>query len=240
MRTVRGMLLAFICAVALGGCVVVHGPAASADDETIIMLTQEHRLLAHVVYGEGAECVLVIGGMHGDEPAGPELAWALVAYLDAHSEAYSEMKIVVAPAINPDGLTYWRRGNAAGEDINRGFPALPDALVKSTQRENEFVMMLIEKFRPSRIVQLHQPLACVDWDGPAEEIAKKVAEACGLPLKKLGARRGSLGRYAGVDRGIPVINIELPEEASQAGRLDLWESYGNGLLSAIAPNKSTP
>jgi protein MpaA len=229
----------FCCALTLSGCVAAVGGRSSEAGraEPIVMLTSEHRPLVHVAYGEGAETVLVVGGMHGDEPAGAELAWGLIEYLDAHPEVCAVRRVVVAPALNPDGLARGRRVNAAGVDLNRSFPvgaaqrkgADSDVL----QRETEFLVTLFERYRPVRVIQLHQPLACVDWDGPAEALARRMAKAAGLPAKKLGARPGSLGSYAGVERKIPTANLELPESASDLTRNELWGRYGDAMRIAI-------
>jgi protein MpaA len=73
----------------------------------------------------------------------------------------------------------------------------------------------------------------VDWDGPAREVAEAMSQACGLPLRKIGAEPGSLGSYAGVERQIPTVTIELPRSASQVSHEMLWQRYGQALLVAI-------
>ena len=82
-----------------------------------------------------------------------------------------------------------------------------------SEPEAAFIAALIDRYDPARIITLHQfisqhqPKGCVDWDGPARELAKEMAEASGLPLQKLGARPGSLGSYAGVELQIPTITL---------------------------------
>ena len=85
------------------------------------------------------------------------------------------------------------------------------------------------------IVSIHQPVACVDWDGPpeAEALANKLAAACGLPVKKLGARPGSLGAWFGEVLGRPILTLELPADAPTDAGL-LWDRYGAGLLGLLA------
>ena len=78
-----------------------------------------------------------------------------------------------------------------------------------------------------------QPISCIDYDGPAEELARAMAAVCGLPVRKLGVRAGSLGSYAGVDLGIPIITIELPGSASRLDADELWQRYGAALEAAI-------
>ena len=52
----------------------------------------------------------------------------------------------------------------------------------------------------------------VNFDGPAQAAAERFSALSGLPVKASGefaATPGSLGSYAGRDRGIPVLTIEL-------------------------------
>jgi protein MpaA len=59
---------------------------------------------------------------------------------------------------------------------------------------------------------VHAPFACVNYDGPAAAWAKAVAAACGWPARgDIGyPTPGSLGSWLGVDRGLPVLTLELP------------------------------
>jgi len=183
--------------------------------------------------------VLFLGGIHGDEPAGVPLCQALRGYLARHPEALAARRVVVAAAVNPDGLTARTRTNARGVDVNRNFAARnrtngrrhgPRAL---SEPETRFVAELIRRFRPAAIVTIHQAATCVDHDGPALALARAMSRACGLPVRKLGAYPGSLGSYAGVDLGIPVITLELTAAASRRDEAALWGKYGRALLVAI-------
>jgi hypothetical protein len=64
----------------------------------------------------------------------------------------------------------------------------------------------IEEFQPDVIVSVHAPYHLLDFDGPAEALAK-IGE---LYLHQLGVYRGSLGDFAGLNRQIPVVTLELP------------------------------
>jgi protein MpaA len=92
---------------------------------------------------------------------------------------------------------------------------------------------LIDRRPPDRIVSLHEPLACVDYDGPGEALAGRMAGACGLPLRRLGGKPGSLGSYAGETLGIPIITLELPPLARTLDADRLWDRYGAALLEAV-------
>ena len=60
-----------------------------------------------------------------------------------------------------------------------------------------------------------------------------MATYCHLPVKKLGARPGSLGSYTGEELGIPTITMEFPAAASQLAQQALWDQYGQAVVAAI-------
>jgi protein MpaA len=64
-------------------------------------------------------------------------------------------------------------------------------------------------------------------------LAEQMARYCDLPVKKLGARPGSLGSYAGVTLGIPIITFEMKKDDSNLEPEILWQRYGKALLAAI-------
>jgi protein MpaA len=93
------------------------------------------------------------------------------------------------------------------------------------------VMELIDRYRPRLIVALHAPLEVVNYDGPAREIAEQMGKLNGYPVSgSIGyPTPGSLGTYAGVERGIPIITLELP----QVGADEAWEQNRAALLYAV-------
>jgi len=191
-------------------------------------LSVEGRPIYYHVYGYGSRSILILAGIHGDEAAGPVLAKRLCNWLETHPSELSDQRVIVIPAANPDGLARNQRANANGVDLNRDF-----ARAGTGEPETAFLVGLIREHRPTRIVSIHQPAGCVDWDGPGRDLAGAMARACGLPLRKLGAQPGSLGTYAGVQLGIPTVTLELPASASQQAPSTLWQLYGEGLLLAL-------
>ena len=64
-------------------------------------------------------CVLITGGMHGDEPAGVE---AVLQFLARDNTALlKNFSFVVIPCINPYGYVHDTRETCNGVDINRSF-----------------------------------------------------------------------------------------------------------------------
>lgn len=189
------------------------------------------RLRAFVFNPRGTIRVLVIGGTHGDEPASAALAKRFVESL-RERPLPPAVRVVVVPVLNPDGLIKGTRTNARAVDINRNLPTRdwqprgraarysPGARAAS-EPETRALLRLLRR-RPDLIVSIHAPLACVNWDGDAEQIARDIADVNGYKLcPSIGyPTPGSLGTYAGVERGIPTITLELgsarPEKLEDA------------------------
>ena len=169
--------------------------------------------------------VLLIGGIHGDEYSSVSIVFKWMQILDRYHSGLFHWKIT--PLMNPDGLLRKKsqRMNANGVDLNRNFPSpnwfeeARDYWVRRTssnprrfpgdaplsEPESRWLNDEIERFEPEVIVSVHAPHGVLDFDGPPE-----APERFGsLHLNLLGTYPGSLGRYAGVHRGIPVVTIEL-------------------------------
>jgi len=77
---------------------------------------------------------------------------------------------------------------------------------------------LIKQYRPDRIITVHAPLEMINYDGPATEIANIMARYLDYPVTSdIGyPTPGSFGTYTGVERNIPVITLELPQQMQSA------------------------
>lgn len=200
----------------------------------------EGRPLKYTVHGDGPRVVMFMASIHGSEGAGTPLLGRFARYLEKYPETLGGLTVIILPVANPDGLSRSDRLNIHGVDLNRNFPAgnRRDSdrfgLTALSEPESRALHTLIVERRPELIVSIHQPLACVDWDGPpgSEAVAKRVADACGLPVKKLGARPGSLGAWFSEIPGKPILTLELPRE-SPVDESALWKKYGPGLLAAL-------
>ena len=201
------------------------------------------RDLNYWVVGEGRETMLVIGGIHGDERSSAEAAYDLIAHVLQQPQLVGDRRLVVAPEVNPDGIHANTRRNLRNVDLNRNFPAENWVGVgdgarhgpgprAASEPETRFVMMLLERFTPDRIVATHAAAACVNWDGPAERLARTMSRECGLPAKgSIGyPTPGSLGSYMGIDQEIPTITFELAARDSIEGARD---SIRAALLAAL-------
>jgi murein peptide amidase A len=207
---------------------------------------QGYPLLCQVL-GRGPDVTCVMATIHGDETAGTPLVRRLGRYLQAHPDLLDGRTVVLLPVTNPDGMAHKSRYNAHGVDLNRNFDA-PNRVVNEhsgrtalSEPESRAIRRLILEYKPDRIVSIHQPLTCIDYDGPAGPLAAQMARYCDLRVKKIGARPGSLGSYAGVTLGIPIVTFEMPASASKLDPQAVWNGYGNALVAAVVyPDRVEP
>lgn len=160
--------------------------------------------------------ILVVGVVHGDEPQGEDL---INRYL-----AGNESGMLFIPSLNPDGKQLGRRTNSNGVDINRNFPTKNWELTEkdnyfggespASEIETKFLINVIEEYKPRLILTLHTPYKIVNYDGPAKEVSEKISEIIGYPVEEsIGyPTPGSFGTYAGVEKNIPTITLEMDEE----------------------------
>lgn len=170
--------------------------------------------------------VLLIGGIHGDEYSSVSIVFKWMKTLDQFHSGLFHWHIV--PLLNPDGLLqrHSQRINASNVDLNRNFPIedWENTAIKHWQTftdrnpryypgkgplsepESTWLIEHINEFDPDVIVAVHAPHGIVDYDGPRDAPYKLGR----LHLNLLGTYPGSLGNYAGIQRKIPVVTIELP------------------------------
>ncbi len=191
------------------------------------------------VYGDGSDVVLVIATIHGDENAGTLIVGRFKKELEQRGGLLSGRKVLLVEMLNPDGFIRNQRTNANGVDLNRNFAAANRVNNRVNGRsafcepESRVIDDLIKRYSPDRIIVFHEALNCIDYDGPGKSLADHMAGYCSLNVRKLGARAGSLGAYAGESLGIPVITVELTDEDAGLGSRALWQRYGTMLVAGI-------
>ena len=196
-------------------------------------------LIAHRL-GVGPQRTLVIAGIHGSEAAGVPLSKRLLQHLSTHPDLLHGRSVVFIHEMNPDGLAKGQRHNARGVDLNRNFPSDnfsgrdKHGERPLSQPESRALHDLVLDLRPDRVLTLHQPLRCIDYDGPdAAPLAQAMARHTDLPAKRLGGRPGSLGSWAGIEGDAWVITIELPPLKPQPDDDTLWRRYADMMLAGV-------
>jgi protein MpaA len=179
---------------------------------------------AIVAYERGdptAPATLVVGVIHGTEPAG----LAVIRRL-RHVPLPAGVHLWLVPTANPDGLATGTRQNAHGVDLNRNWPT---AWVRNgvpwdgyysgprpmSEPENRAMRAFILRIRPALTIWYHQPLDVVYGSDPHVAVLKRYARLTGLPYRRLVAPRGAATRWERVHfpRGAHFV-VEFP-----AGRI---------------------
>jgi protein MpaA len=129
----------------------------------------------------GRPSILVVGCIHGNEPAGIAIARDLVT-----DRAPRRLLLWVVPDLNPDGVAAGTRQNAHGVDLNRNFPwdwrrigrpgdlhySGPHAL---SEPESRTARRLILSERPHVAIWFHQHADVVDESGGNVGIERRYA-----------------------------------------------------------------
>ncbi len=153
------------------------------------------------------------------------------------------------------------RTNSRGVDVNRNFGTKDwDRLAKQawkkryganprrfpgnapdSEPETRFQKELIDKFQPQKVLAIHAPLNFLDYDGPnmlsLHKFPKEYVAECLRLRQAIKAEHshyypGSLGNYAGRERGIPTITLELPSADPRKGD-KFWQEFKPGLRTMI-------
>lgn len=189
------------------------------------------RAIRPVVLGSAAPAhtVLVVGCIHGSEPAGLAITRRLVA-----AGARAGTEIVVVPALNPDGCARGTRGNAHGVDLNRNFPSnwarigRRGALQWSGPRplsepESRYAVALISELRPAITIWFHQPQGVVRAWGPSVATARRFAALAEYPYRSIEWPYGTASNWQNHRfPGTASFVVELPPGAVPAARVARW------------------
>jgi protein MpaA len=141
------------------------------------------RAIRPIVLGHAARPLLVVGCIHGNEPAGMAITAALV-----RAGALPGTEIVVVPTVNPDGcLALQTRQNAHGVDLNRNFPSNWARIGRRgsfqwsgprplSEPESRYVVALVRALRPAVTVVFHQHEDVVRAWGHSRATARRFAQ----------------------------------------------------------------
>lgn len=179
---------------------------------------------------------LIVGCIHGNEPAGIAIAKALAAGPAPH-----EASLWVITDLNPDGVAAGTRGNAHGVDLNRNFPYLwqplgpPGSLDYAGPRplsepESKLASALVQRLRPRLTIYYHQHLDVVDDSQGPRSIERRYAHAVGMPLRPLTDYPGSAVGWQDHLLGPTAFVVELP--AGALGKQEV-QAHVNALMAVL-------
>jgi protein MpaA len=204
---------------------------------------QHRKIVAYHLGDPDARPVSVLlGQMHGDEPAGVVVARSILA----RAARLKGVNLWVIPTMNPDGDANHTRQNAHHVDLNRNWPyhwrpltgqyySGPHAL---SEPETRAVRRFLLDVRPRYVVSLHQPLHGVDADagsGPAyRKFRNALAHNLRLPIKNFDCWSvcyGSLSSWFHARRlGVAVETVEFGWHPARAR---LTGSVRHGIVAAL-------
>jgi protein MpaA len=191
-------------AVALAALVVAGLAAAAPSATDSVLVGRSVRGRPIVAYERGAPAApvtLVVGVIHGTEPAG------LAVIRDLRTMPLPPgVHLWLVPTINPDGLAAGTRQNAHGVDLNRNWPvdwkhngkpwdgyySGPRAM---SEPENRAMRAFILRVKPALTIWYHQPLDEVYGSDPHVAVLKHYARLSGLPYHRLVAPPGAATRW---------------------------------------------
>ncbi len=168
--------------------------------------------------------VLILGGVHGDEPEGIVAAKGLIENFRNHFNL--NLNLTIVPEFNPEGMLLKTRGNSNKVDLNRNLPTKDWSPIAATERynpgpkalseiENSFLVDWIKKEKPDVIYSLHswKPMLNTNGDLPEAAVIAKhtgyiIEPDIGYPTP------GSLGTYAGLENKIPTLTYEIERDIS--------------------------
>ncbi len=186
-----------------------------------------------------------MAGIHGEEP---ETTFLLSRALRAFDYNFESVAFILCA--NPDGVALGTRGNANGVDLNRNFKTQNFSTEKVSSRsileaprdtllspgafaesepETKALVALVEQLKPSSIISMHAPLACVDAPQKTT-LVTDLMSTFSLPwLQDIGYKTpGSFGTWCG-ERGIECVTLELPRLSLE----HLFDRYGRAFAEFL-------
>jgi protein MpaA len=190
-------MLRLVALSALTGALLATGTAQAALHRHVVGRSLAGRPIVAFELGDprGGRKVLVVGCVHGNEPAGIAVTSRLLTLA-----VPSGVDLWVVPSFNPDGQHAGTRGNARGVDLNRNFPfrwtplagAYDSGAHALSEPESRSAYALIRRLRPAISIWFHQHMDVVDVSGGSSALETRYARLVGLRTASLVREPGSI------------------------------------------------
>lgn len=182
--------------------------------------------------------LLLMGGIHGDEPEGVRLAQDTLNWLmQAPNKAL--LPWIVIPCLNVDGFASRTRVNGRKVDLNRNYPSQDwtptfekeryfPGQAPASEPEIQAVTELIREMRPRIIIHCHSWKPCIVGSGaPSKNDAHRLGKSSGYEvIDEIGyPTPGSLSSFGWHDLKIPVICIEEQDETPPEQMNRIWPRF---------------
>jgi predicted deacylase len=158
--------------------------------------------VVHRAHEGATRRVLVIGTIHGDEPAGMRVVRRLVR----RGELPRDLDLWMVRTVNPDGTAADRRTNANGVDLNRNFPYRWQTSARGetwsgrkplSEPEAVALRQLVRRVQPELVVTFHQPLFGVGKNDEGMRTVRALAEGMRLPVRDFSCGGVCHGTFTG-------------------------------------------
>jgi len=153
--------------------------------------------------------VVVIGGLHGNEPVTPPAVRGLL-----QADIDDDVEVWLVPVANPDGSAAGLRCNANGVDLNRNFAwewsADDGGPAASSEPETKALTVLVEGLHPDVVVWIHQPLGYVSAIGPtADALEQAWSGGAAMPVRPDVTQHGGGESWSALVAGVPTVLVEI-------------------------------
>lgn len=173
--------------------------------------------------GSGPKRLYIVGGIHGDEPEGPEVAAALPAAF-GEMPGLGEWTIRVVRDMNPDGSGAGKKTNTRGVDLNRNWPSKdfkptpPYSKRPASELETIALKKDLERFKPDIVMVFHASHLGPFFHGAGKDpkLAVKLAGGARLIDANWTTRQqlrydtpGSLSTFLAEQKSLTAITVEF-------------------------------
>jgi murein peptide amidase A len=177
--------------------------------------------------------ILVVGGIHGNEPASPPTVRSLVEAVFG-----DDVDVWLVPELNPDGVAAGTRWNANGVDLNRNFnwdwrpsDGGPGPL---SEPESRAIADFIAAARPGVVVWVHQPYGYVSSVGGTDRSFESAWSAgSGLPVRSGVTQHGGGESWTFFDAELPSMLIEIDSWDATETIVDAQRAGFQALLTEL-------
>ena len=189
---------------------------------------------------------LILGSMHGDEPAGTRTVESILK-----GPRLAGLDLWVIPTMNPDGLVVRRRQNSRGVDLNRNFghqwaPVWPRGAGSWqgprpwSEPESRAMRRFLGYHQPDLLVSIHQPLYAVDGSyEKSRRLQRRLVRSTGIPLRELtcAARcSGTMTQWVDANLKTAAVTLEYgPYPTDEQVKV----TYRDGILGAMGAYRPT-
>jgi protein MpaA len=194
-----GIALSAIAAGIAGQSTSAKSAATPSTTREVIGRSVQKRPIIAAQVGDpaGTRVALVVGVIHGDEPAGTSIVKALQRRAGGDAGRLAGTQLWMIATVNPDGLKSHTRKNAHGVDLNRNFPfRWQDHVPHSSgyypgprprsEPETRATMAFIRRIHPDLSIWYHQPWGAVLACRGRPPLAAEYAKLVGMPTSCRG------------------------------------------------------